>query len=137
MFLFIVDWIKFLFWLKTYLPALAGVAQLDGVSSCKLKCWGSDSRSGHMPRLRVLSLVGAHGRCNQSMCLSLSRSLESLSALSKINKCILRWGLKTKQNKTNISSYHYESWYCPLSHFLHKRTQELNKEACLNFLLIS
>ena len=40
-------------------PALAGVAQLVGASSCKLKGHRFYSRSEHMPRFRVWSRVRA------------------------------------------------------------------------------
>ena len=77
--------------------ALASVAQLVGASSCNLKGCRFDSQSGHMPRLRVWSLVRALVRGNQSMsmcvCLYVSLSLSSplslLSPLSKISKHVL------------------------------------------------
>ena len=50
--------------------ALASMAQLFGVSSCKPKGHGFNSQSGHIPRLWVRSLVGAHTGGNQSMFLS-------------------------------------------------------------------
>ena len=39
--------------------ALAGVAQLGGMSSCELKGHGFDSQSGHMPKLQVRYPLGA------------------------------------------------------------------------------
>ena len=47
--------------------ALAGVAQLVGASSHKLKGHRFDSRSEHTPEVRVQSLVGACMRGNQSV----------------------------------------------------------------------
>ena len=73
--------------------ALAGVAQLVGVSSPKLKGHGFDTWSGHMPRLWVLAQVRVCTRGNGTMFLScvvvslLSFSL--LSPCSKINKHVL------------------------------------------------
>ena len=98
----------------------AGVAQLVGASSHTPKGWQIDPQSGHTPRLWVWSLVGAYTGGNWStflshndvclsfflfLSLSLSLSLSlylSLfsapphcsSSLSKINKHILKWGLK-------------------------------------------
>ena len=50
--------------LKVIVPDLTGVAQLAGVLSHKQKgCW-FDFRSGHIPRLQVRSLIGAHTGSN-------------------------------------------------------------------------
>ena len=66
------------------------VAQLSGAWSHAAKGWGFDSWSGHMPRLKVQSPVGAHIGGNQSvflphidvsLCFSVSLSV-SLSLLS-------------------------------------------------------
>ena len=53
-------------------PSCPGqVAQLVGVSSCTSKGFWFDPRSGHIPRLRVRSPVGACMVCNELMFLSL------------------------------------------------------------------
>ena len=60
-----------LFWSNynlTFCPGRCG--SVGWASSCKPKGRGFDSLSGHMPGLRVWSLVGAHARGNQSMFLS-------------------------------------------------------------------
>ena len=52
---------------KKRVHALAGVAQLVGASSSKPKGLGFNSQSGHLPRLRVRSPVGAHMRGKRLM----------------------------------------------------------------------
>ena len=81
--------------------ALASMAHLAGASSHKPKGHGFDSRSGHIPRLRVWSLVGVHTRGHQTgwlrqatnECFSLTSTFLSLSfpfLLSKVSKYVLR-----------------------------------------------
>ena len=48
--------------------SLAGVAQLVGESSCKPKGHGFESRSGHMPRLWVRSLVRTYSLLTDVPC---------------------------------------------------------------------
>ena len=84
--------------------ALANVAQLVGASSNKPKGHRFDSRSGHIPRLRVQSLVWECTRENQSVFLSLS------SPLSIINKHVFRWDLKRKR-------WGFISWFTSLFHW--------------------
>ena len=58
------------------------VAQLVGVSSHAPKGCGFNSRSGHIPRVWVWSLVGAHSGGSQacfSLCLSLLLSLKAIN----------------------------------------------------------
>ena len=109
------------------------MAQLDGVSSCKLKGHGYDSWSGHMTRLQVRSPVGAHmrqpisHRCfshdvnslsHQCFSPSLSLSLSLLSPLpSKINKHVPVRITKNKEVwgglstfKESIIKYVYKFW---------------------------
>ena len=83
---------------------LAGQCSLVGASSHKLKGYGFDSPSGHMPGLWVWSQLGLEQEATNwcffltSMFLSLSLSLScSLpSPLLKICKHVLSWGLKKK-----------------------------------------
>ena len=66
-----------------------------GALSYTLKVCRFDSRSGHIPRLQVQSLVGACMGGNQLVVLFLSPFL----SLSKTNKHILRWELKKRKEK--------------------------------------
>ena len=81
---------------KMTISALASVAQVVGASFSKTKGHGFCSMSGHMPRLRFWSLVGARTRGNQLMFLSsinvaLLLSLPPFPSLT-INKYVLEWG---------------------------------------------
>ena len=65
------DWLKEATW-----PSLGG--SVGWSITCTPKGWAFDSQSGHMPRLRVQSLAGAHRGGNQSVFLSLPLSLKSI-----------------------------------------------------------
>ena len=88
--------------------ALDGVAQLVGTSSCKLKAHRFNYQSGHMPALWVWSQLGdvleatdrclSHSHVSLSQpCFPLSLSNPLSSPISKINKLVLKWGLKEKR----------------------------------------
>ena len=65
--------------LKDPCLALAGVVHMVRASSHKLKGHGFNSRSGHMLRLLVLSLVGVQTRGNRCFSPFVSPSLKSIS----------------------------------------------------------
>ena len=67
---------------------LACVAQAVGESSCTPKGYRFDTRSEHLPKLWVWSLVGEPTRSNQSMFLSHTNGSVFLSTFSEVNKHI-------------------------------------------------
>ena len=73
------------------------MVQLVGASSHAPKGCRFDSRSKHIPKWRVLSLVGA---CiGRNLWVSLSHRCFFLSLSLKISEHVLRWGLNKKKSK--------------------------------------
>ena len=90
------------------------VAQLAEVLSHAPKgCW-FNPQSEHIPKLWIWSPVGVHtNQCFSHRCLSvcLSVSLPPPCSVSKINECILGWGLKISKIKSlYIISTNWENW---------------------------
>ena len=88
--------------------ALAGVNQLIGVSSHRLKGLGFDSWSGNIPGLQFQSLVRVPTRrqpVDWSLPLSLSLSLPHFPpCLKKQRKSVLGWGFKKTPHYEIISA---------------------------------